>query len=123
LVVNLHEGEEKEMKRRLVFAALSAMFSSGTVLADGPGWTANSKVVRIVVASNGGINVRLSPELSGCTSQSGYGPVYASIYPDHPGLNRMHAILLAAYTADKPVALYLTDNTCKVTEAELGGRY
>jgi hypothetical protein len=44
------------------------------------GWTVSSKVVKLVVTQNGGINVRLSPELSGCTSQSGYGAKYASIY-------------------------------------------
>lgn len=86
------------------------------------GWIVSAKVVRIVATSNGGINVRLSPELTACTSQSGYGPTYASLYPDHPGINRIHAILLTAYMSDKPVAIYLGDSTCKIQEVELGGR-
>ena len=109
--------------KRLVACSMAVLgFVGLDVQAAGPGWVPNAKVVKIVVASNGGINVRLSPELSGCTSQSGYGPLYASVYPDHPGINRIHATLLAAYTADKPVAVYLSDSTCKVAEVELGGR-
>jgi hypothetical protein len=90
--------------------------------AQGPGWTANSLVVKIVDTSNGGINVRLSPDLTGCDSQSGYGAVYASLYPNHPGLNRIKATLLTAYATGSPIALYLGDSTCTITEVELGGR-
>lgn len=79
--------------------------------AAGPGWTANSTVIKVVIAANGGVNVRLSPDLSGCTSQSGYGPAYASIYPDHPGIDRIYSSLVAAYMSGKKVALYLSDNT------------
>jgi hypothetical protein len=32
-------------------------------------------------SSNGGFNVRPSPDLTACGSQSGYGPNFASIYP------------------------------------------
>jgi hypothetical protein len=81
----------------------------------------DSTIVKLVVTANGGINVRLSPDLTGCTSQSGYGPAFASIYPDHPGIDRLHAQLLAAYTSGKPVALYLMDSTCKVGEIYFGG--
>lgn len=86
------------------------------------GWIVSAKVIKIVGTINGGINVRLSPELTACTSQSGYGPIYASLYPDHPGIDRIHAMLLTAYLSDKPVALYFTDSTCRIGEVELGGR-
>lgn len=89
--------------------------------AQGPGWTVNSTVTKLVVTANGGVNVRLSPELTGCNSQSGYGPNYASIYPSHPGINRMKADLLIAYLNGTPVALYLSDNTCTAVELILGG--
>ncbi len=90
-------------------------------LADGPGWTGNVKVTKLVVTMNGGINVRVTPELVGCTSQSGYGANYASIYPDHPGINRMQAELITAMTTGTPVSLYLTNSECKVGEMVLGG--
>jgi hypothetical protein len=86
------------------------------------GWITTAKVIKIVATNNGGINVRISPELTGCTSQSGYGPNYASLYPDHLGKDKITSILLAAYMADKTVAIYLTDGTCKIGEVELGGR-
>ena len=73
------------------------------------------------MTADGGVNVRLSPELTGCTSQSGYGTGLASIYPTHPGINRMKADLLAAFLNGTPVALYLSDSTCKTTEMILGG--
>lgn len=88
-------------------------------LAQGAGWTASSTVVELVNTSNGGINVRLSPELSGCAGQSGYGSVYASIYPNHPGINRLKADLLVALTTGARVALYLGDSTCSVSEMRL----
>jgi len=47
---------------------------------------------------------------------------YASLYPDHPGKDKITSILLAAYMADKTVAIYLSDSTCKIYEVELGGR-
>jgi len=89
--------------------------------AAGPGWTGNSTVAKLVVTVDGGVNVLLSPALTGCTSNSGYGPAFASIYPSHPGINRMKADLLAAYQTGGTVALYLTDNTCRVGELILGG--
>lgn len=87
-------------------------------------WITSAKVVKIVATINGGINVRLSPELEGCTgnSQSGYGLLYASLWPDHAGKDKITAIFLAAYMADKPVAIYLTDSSCRIGEVELGGR-
>lgn len=89
--------------------------------AAGPGWTANSTVTKLVVTFDGGVNVLLSPALTGCTSNSGYGPAFASIYPNHPGISRMKADLMAAYLTGGTVALYLTDNTCRVGELILGG--
>ncbi|HEU5134646.1 MAG TPA: hypothetical protein VFU13_05840 [Steroidobacteraceae bacterium] len=88
-------------------------------LAQGPGWTVASTVRDIVNTSNGGINVRLTPDLTGCTSQSGYGGAYASIYPNHPGIDRMKADLLVAFTTGAHVELYLGDNTCMVAEMRL----
>ena len=92
------------------------MFLSTAALASGPGWTEFSKVTQIVVTSAGGINVRLDPELSNCVSASGYGGLYASIYPSHVGLDRIHSTLLAAYVSGNRVQLYLSDDTCKVVE-------
>jgi hypothetical protein len=89
-------------------------------LAQGPGWTVQSRVVAIVVASNGGINIRLDPQLQGCVSQSGYGPYYASIYPAHPGLKELKATLLSAYHTEAPVFVYLTDQNCTVGEVLMG---
>ena len=88
-------------------------------LAQGPGWTGISTVIELVNTSNGGVNVRLSPDLSGCTSQSGYGSVYASLYPDHLGLNRIKADLTVAFVTGARVALYLSDNTCTISETRL----
>jgi hypothetical protein len=90
-------------------------------LAQGPGWTATSTIVQIVDTSNGGVNIRLSPDLSGCTSQSGYGSLYASLYPSHPGIDRIKASLLTAFVTGTPVTLYLSDSTCTVLEMRLGG--
>jgi hypothetical protein len=90
--------------------------------AQGPGWTVNSTVVKIVDTGGGGVNVRLSPDLSGCTSQSGYGSVYASLYPNHAGIDRIKATLLTAYVTGSTIALYLGDSTCTISEVELGGR-
>ncbi|MCU7843183.1 MAG: hypothetical protein KZQ93_05020 [Candidatus Thiodiazotropha sp. (ex Monitilora ramsayi)] len=87
--------------------------------ADGPGWTGPSTVERLVVVATGGINVKLSPDLNGCTSQSGYGEHYASIPPNHTGLNLMQSNLLTAFTAGKKVRLYLSDDTCKAMEMML----
>lgn len=90
-------------------------------LAQGPGWTANATIIRIVDTSNGGVNIRLSPDVTGCTSQSGYGGSYASLYPDHPGINRIKATLLTAYSTGATISVYLGDNTCRITEVILGG--
>jgi hypothetical protein len=89
--------------------------------AAGPGWTANSTVTKLVVTFDGGVNELLSPALTGCTSNSGYGAAFASIYPNHPGINRLKADLMAAYLTGGTVALYLTDNTCRIGELILGG--
>ena len=109
------------MKNRII--VLCVLFLSGiTQLSAEQGWITTAKVTKIVVTAAGGINVRITPELTSCTSLSGYGPRYASVHPDHPGLDRIQSILLATYMADKTVALYLSDSTCKVLEVELGGR-
>jgi hypothetical protein len=84
--------------------------------AQSSGWTALSEVTDLVVTANGGVNVKLSPVLSGCVSQSGYGGSYASIYPTHPGMDLMQSNLLAALMSGKKVALYLNDDKCTVLE-------
>ena len=102
---------------RLALAALAA--TSLPAMAQGPGWTVVSSVIEVVNTSNGGVNVRLSPDLTGCTSQSGYGGAFASIYPNHPGLNRLKADLTLALATGARVALSLGDNTCMVSEMRL----
>ena len=103
-------------------AALLLTGMAGTIAhADGPGWTVKSKVIRLVNTANGGVNVRLSPDLTNCVSQSGYGPSYASILPNHPGLNRIKADLLVAFTTGTEVSLYLSDANCTVGEMTLEG--
>jgi hypothetical protein len=112
------------MKKLFIKATITTILLSVTQLsiAAGPGWITSAKIKKIVITIDGGINFRLTPELSGCTSNSGYGPAYASVYPNHAGINRIHSTLLLAYMADKPVAVYLSDDTCRVGEIELGGR-
>lgn len=110
---------KKYVVRTLILSILSLY---GVSSQAEQGWITTAKVVKIVATANGGINIRISPELTGCTSQSGYGPSYASLYPDHPGKDKITSILLAAYMADKTVAVYLSDSTCKIAEVELGGR-
>jgi hypothetical protein len=109
------------LRIRLRCCCLSLLAWTVPALAQGPGWTAASTVTRLVVTSNGGINVRLSPELSGCVSQSGYGSQYASVMPAHPGLKEIYSGLLTAYVTGTPVALYLSAEDCTVGEIALGG--
>ncbi len=112
----------KEARPVAAIVAISLLtMSSSRVDAQGPGWTANGTVIKMVVTNTGGINVRLSPEVSGCVSQSNYGPLFASIYPNHPGIDRMKADLLAAYLTGGMVSLYFTDSNCTVGEMLLGG--
>ncbi len=100
--------------------SLAISFSSVYSFAD---WQYDLEVKRIVVVATGGVNVRFTPELSGCTPQSGYGSSYASLYPDHPGFNSIHSNLLAAYMSGKKVSIYLTGTDCKIGETVLGGRH
>lgn len=83
----------KQVPAFLRHLGMALLMSVATVpaRADGPGWTANSTVTKLVVTADGGVNVLLSPAPNGCVSQSGYGPHFASIYPDHPGINRIKA--------------------------------
>jgi hypothetical protein len=111
------------MKRTFTLAAITLLATTfttiPTAMADGPGWTVKSTVIRIVNTSNGGFNVRLSPDLTNCVSQSGYGPSYASVLPNHPGLNRIKADLLVAFLTGTQVSLYLGDSSCNVGETAL----
>ncbi len=106
--------------RRSHLAIWSLLSVSIPALAQGPGWTAISTIVEVVDTMNGGVNVRLSPNLSGCTSQSGYGGSYASLYPTHPGISRIKASLLTAYATGSQISLYLNDDTCTIAEVRLG---
>jgi hypothetical protein len=108
-------------RKLYIFSIAVLAFFSVNLHAE-TGWIPQAKITRIVGVANGGINVRITPVLTGCTSQSGYGPSYASLYPDHPGKDQILSILLAAYMADKTIAIWLSDNTCKIGEVELGGR-
>ena len=104
-----------------VFVAAMLAAPTAPAFAEGPGWSASATVKKLVVTADGGVNVRLFPDLNTCVSQSGYGANYASVYPTHPGINRIKADLLAAYLTGNPVSLYFTDNTCRVSEIILGG--
>lgn len=112
------------MKKSAPVAAAAALISlfafSGSASAQGPGWVSNLTVISLVNTSNGGFNVRVQPDLTGCTSQSGYGAVYGSIYPSHPGISRIKADLIVAMLTGTKVSLYLGDNTCTVIETILG---
>ena len=117
----LNQTRLRGLRTSALIVALLAAACALPAVAAGPGWTGNSTVKKLVITVDGGVNVLLSPPLTGCISQSGYGPAFASIYPSHPGINRMKADLLAAYLNGSTVALYLGDNTCKVLEMVLDG--
>lgn len=108
------------LPRSLLLTALMLLFAAPT-MAQGPGWTANATIVKLAVTGDGGVNVRLSPDLTGCTPNAGYAPTYASVYPTHPGIDRIKAALLSAYATGSVVSLYLSDSTCRVGEIQLGG--
>lgn len=107
------------IKSAFVIACGLTPFSK-VAFAEGPGWVYNVTVTQLVNTANGGFNVRVSPGLSNCVSQSGYGPGYASVYPSHQGINRMKADLLAAFLTGTPVSLYFNDSACTVVEMALG---
>lgn len=104
---------------KFIILFLTVFLGSHSVFAEGPGWTGVREVVEVATIINGGINVRLSPELTGCNSQSGYGSHYASIFPDHAGLQLFQSNLLAAMMSGKKVSLYLQDSNCKATEMKI----
>src|SRR5579884_2122371 len=93
-------------ERLTVWAGLVAalLIASQPTLAQGPGWTVVSTVQQLVVTYDGWINVRLSPDLVGCTSHSGYGQQFASIPVTHPGLASIQANLLTAYVTGTPLS-------------------
>ncbi len=66
---------------RLLPALATLLLPLAPAHAAGPGWTANATVTKLVITGDGGVNVLLKPALSGCTSNSGYGSAFASIYP------------------------------------------
>lgn len=117
----VRDSMSRNLKITVIVALMGAVVLLPIANAQGPGWTANGTIVKLVNTTNGGINIRLSPDVTGCTSQSGYGPNYVSIYPDHPGINRIKADLLYAFATGTPISIYLADPTCKGTELVLGG--
>jgi hypothetical protein len=118
---NRQRGSLKSLAGAATLLPMLVLLSADVALAQGIGWTANATVIKLVVTGDGGVNVRLSPDVTGCQSQSNYGPNFASIYPNHPGINRMKADLLAAFMNGTPVSLYLIDSNCTVGEMILGG--
>lgn len=108
------------LKKSIVIASI--LFSSN-VWSSSKGWIYNVEVFRVVVVVNGGVNVRVIPELKGCVSQSGYGETYASILPSHPGIDRIYSGLLAAQVSKQKVSIYLRDNVCTVGEVVIGGEF
>lgn len=110
------------MKKRLtifgIYFLLSAFCS-----AQEAGWFEASKIKRIVITTNGGINIKLVKSVSGCSSLSGYGGAYASVHPDHPGIERIYSLLLTAYIAEQEVQFHFADETCKINEVVIGGTY
>ncbi len=109
------------MKMRVVLIILLCSIFSVASYADGPGWTANVIITKLVATQNGGVNVRVSPDLTNCVSQSGYGPNFASVYPTHPGISRIQAMLMQAYAQGTKVSLWFSDNNCTVGEIIVGG--
>jgi len=116
----MHQGALSARGIGAVVAVLILVFSSVPVFAEGPGWVYNVTVTNIVDTAAGAIDVRVTPDLTSCVSQSGYGPHYASVYPSHPAINRIKATLLTAFLSGMPVSLYFSDNTCTVAEVILG---
>ncbi len=67
-----------------IIAMAAALAFSTQAEAAGPGWTSNPTVSKLVVTADGGVNVLLSPSMTGCSSNSSYGSGFASNYPSHP---------------------------------------
>jgi len=104
----------------ITIGVLLAASLGAPAVAEGPGWIYNGTITNIVDTAAGAINIRITPDLTNCVSQSGYGPHFASVYPSHPAISRIKATLLTAYVTGTPVSLYLSDNTCTVAEVILG---
>lgn len=98
----------KKIKSSLLVSLIMSI--SIASYAEGPGWLEWSKVAQLVITSSGGVNISLEPSLTNCVSQAGYGPAFASIYPDHPGIDRIYSALLAASMSGKRVRFYLADD-------------
>ena len=116
-------GVPRTIRGALALAAVIGLLCASPfncALADGPGWTAKVTIRNVVVTAGGGVNVRVTPDVNNCVSQSGYGPKFISIYPSHPGINRIKADLLAAYLSGGVLSIYLSDSICTATEVMLG---
>lgn len=109
------------IKRVVVLMSIVLPLIATYARAEGPGWTANSTIVRLVTTSDGGVNIMLSPGLNNCISNGGYGPTFASLHPSHPGLRSIQATLLTAYASGQPVSIYFSNANCLVSEVVLGG--
>ncbi|WP_419812111.1 hypothetical protein [Bacterioplanoides sp.] len=88
------------------------------------GWNGPYAIDRIVVTAQGWVNVRfIDSTLSGCKPQSGYPGNYATLSKEHKGFQALNALLLSAYVSGKPVQVWLSDDTCTIGEAVIGGSY
>lgn len=107
---------------KFIFSIGSVAFcfsAANSALAEGPGWTEFSKLTSYVVVADGGVNVSMSVPLSRCISNSGYGPTYASLYPNHPGFKGIQAGLLAAFLTGRSIRIYLSDDKCRIGEIQV----
>ncbi|WP_146027159.1 hypothetical protein [Bowmanella denitrificans] len=104
----------RELKYGMFFVLLILSLSFKAYSEPSRGWVDDVEVHRLVIVVTGGVNVRVKPELQGCTSQSGYGQMYASILPEQPGLDKMYSGLLAAKMSGKRVSLWLADDKCTI---------
>lgn len=74
----------------------------------------NVTVTQRANTANGGFNIRVSPGLSSCVSQSGYGPwlrVHLSVSSRHQPDEGGH--LLVAFLTGTAMSLYFNDSSCR----------
>lgn len=115
--------QPKAAPKRHMQLVAGVLFVAGLAHAAGPGWVENVVVEKIVNTADGGVNVYVKPRLEGCVSNSGYGPNYASVYPNHPGLKNIKHDLTISLLTGTPISIYFNDNTCRVQETILGGSH
>jgi len=106
----------------IVSAALLALLGEGSISsAQNPGWVNDVSVQRVAGTANGAVNVRFSPDLTGCGNNSGYGGAYGTIAASHPNVERMTSMLLAAQLSGTRVSVYVQSSSCSIGEVIIGG--